>query len=260
MLTNTDLAGDVFSNYLQKGRDVVESCGGEWFERDGIVIKNTGIDVTGENGVYVTRRIDDPMSAIGEAVRYFTKRAVPYAVLVPSGIDPAAEQACLDLGMALVRAHPGMALHPVPDPIIGPPPWLDIRRVRTAADHDVQVQTDAAGFGGDLAITSRLFPASGLDRPGVAEFVGFVDGTPVATSVVRVTGRTAGIYGVTTIASHRGRGIGEAMTWAAVREGVAQGATIASLQASDDGERLYRRMGFRLVLPIQIYAPVSGAG
>ena len=135
-----------------------------------------------------------------------------------------------------------------------PPPALDIRVVRDAAEHDVQVQTDAAGFEGSLDHARKLFPPSLITRPYAAEFLGFVDGVPVATSVLVATGRTAGVYGVATIPEYRRRGYGEAMTWHAVREGIARGCEMANLQASDMGRPTYERMGFRVVAPFLIFA------
>jgi predicted acetyltransferase len=71
-----------------------------------------------------------------------------------------------------------------------------------------------------------------------------MDGEPACTSSMVPTPGVAGIYWVATLQAHRKRGLGEAITWAAVRAGVASGCPVASLQASAAGEPVYARMGF----------------
>jgi predicted acetyltransferase len=61
---------------------------------------------------------------------------------------------------------------------------------------------------------------------------------------VYLTHGVAGIAWVGTIPECRNRGFGEAVTWAAVREGLRRGACFANLQASPMGRPIYERMGF----------------
>jgi hypothetical protein len=78
--------------------------------------------------------------------------------------------------------------------------------------------------------------------PGWQHFVAYVDGRPVASSSAYVGERVLRVDNVATLASHRGRGIGAAITWAAT---LAQPALPAVLFASDDGRPVYERMGYR---------------
>ena len=71
-------------------------------------------------------------------------------------------------------------------------------------------------------------------------------------------GGAAGIYNVTTVEAARGRGIGAAMTVAAVRHGADLGLDLATLQASTMGRPVYERLGFEFVcdlLPYRLSAP-----
>lgn len=84
-------------------------------------------------------------------------------------------------------------------------------------------------------------------------FVGSVEGQPVATTSLLRAGDLAGIYHVVTLPPFRGRGIGAAMTLAAMREGRASGARTAVLQSSEMGESVYRSVGFESVCPLRLF-------
>jgi hypothetical protein len=80
--------------------------------------------------------------------------------------------------------------------------------------------------------------------PNVKLYLGLVGEEPACTSALCASGPVAGIYWVSTLPGLRGRGLGEAVTWSAVRGGMELGCRFASLQASDMGQPVYERMGF----------------
>ena len=71
-----------------------------------------------------------------------------------------------------------------------------------------------------------------------------LDGRPVATALAAVVGGGVAITNVTTLPDARGRGLGRAITLAAMRHGAEAGAAIAVLQSTEMGYRLYRGLGF----------------
>jgi hypothetical protein len=67
----------------------------------------------------------------------------------------------------------------------------------------------------------------------------------------------SGVYNVVTLERARGRGVGTALTWAAVAAGKAWGLDTIVLQSSPMAESMYRAMGFRLVAPYAVFSSTS---
>jgi hypothetical protein len=81
-------------------------------------------------------------------------------------------------------------------------------------------------------------------------WVGRVDGRPVTTATAVVAAGFVGIYAVATAAGARGRGYGEAVTWAAT---LCRPELPATLQASPMGRTVYERMGYRTVAEFTVW-------
>ena len=81
-------------------------------------------------------------------------------------------------------------------------------------------------------------------------WVGYVDGRAVTTATAFVDGDFVGVYAVATLAEARGRGYGEAVTWAAT---LCRRDLPATLQASEMGRPVYERMGYRTVATFTVW-------
>lgn len=84
-------------------------------------------------------------------------------------------------------------------------------------------------------------------------FVGYLDDKAVSTTSVLTVGELAGIYNVATLAEARGRGIGSAVTRAAMRYARDAGATQAALQSTELGYGVYRSLGFEQHCDLTLY-------
>ncbi len=83
-------------------------------------------------------------------------------------------------------------------------------------------------------------------RGGGRLYATYEDGKPVAALLLVPDGAWAGIYGVVTAASHRGRGIGGRLVRHAMAAAREAGCRMVTLQVAPGApaERLYRRLGF----------------
>jgi GNAT superfamily N-acetyltransferase len=132
---------------------------------------------------------------------------------------------------------------------------LAIVEVRTSKQLVAFREAAFEGFGLAVGVAHIFLNERLLALPQVRLYLGLVDGSAVAASMLVATGPVAGIYWVATIEPQRGKGYGEALTCAAAAGGRELGCTIASLQASKMGRRVYERMGFEHVLDYEHLLP-----
>jgi len=83
--------------------------------------------------------------------------------------------------------------------------------------------------------------------------LGVLNGMPVATATLFLGSDVAGIYNVGTLHRSRRRGIGTAMTLAAMRTAKAAGYRTAILQSSSDALPMYEKLGFETVCKYGVY-------
>lgn len=124
------------------------------------------------------------------------------------------------------------------------PPDLEIVRVSTAAEVAEFEEVSARGFGGEAASvpTGSMHPASILADARMTMLTGRVAGNAVAAAMSYRADAAVGVYGVTTIASARGRGYASALTRSLIDP-----AAPALLSPSPEAESLYRRLAFEPV-------------
>ena len=84
-------------------------------------------------------------------------------------------------------------------------------------------------------------------------YTAWLDGTPVATSLLHLGGGVAGIYAVATIPEARRKGIGSQATLYPLLHARQRGYKIGVLQASEMGFSVYKSLGFQECCRITSY-------
>jgi len=84
-------------------------------------------------------------------------------------------------------------------------------------------------------------------------YVGWMGSVPVATSLLFLHNRIAGIYQVATLPGYRGQGIGTAMTSVPLYEALREGYRIGVLESSQMAFSLYRHLGFQQYCTLSAY-------
>lgn len=121
---------------------------------------------------------------------------------------------------------------------------------RVAMEEYVGAYAGPLGFTGDLGIV--------VDRElgfasEVVRLAGLVDGRTVGTCTLSLANDVGGLYCIATDPEYRRRGIATALTREALRVIRDTGRRIATLQASSDGEPVYRGIGFETVARYRLY-------
>ncbi len=154
-----------------------------------------------------------------------------------------------DIGMAVDLSSLREDAH-VPEDFI-------VERVRDERSLAAWTRTLAEAFGEgpvEAQWVGEMYRRIGLgDDVPWRHYLGRLDGEPVATSTLFLGAGVAGIYFVSTAEVARRRGIGAAVTLAALHVAREMGCRVGVLGASEMGYPVYRRLGFREYCRIGLY-------
>ena len=170
----------------------------------------------------------------------------------------------LAAGLGLVGDSAGMALDLRGWQGVGPlPDGLSIAPVTDEAGLERWRLVQQRGLGLDDVSAEAWWTAhrrAGFDSAlPLINWVASLDGAPVGAAALFVGADVAGIYNVCTVPEARGRGIGAAVTAAALDEGASRGLDLAVLGASEMGYSVYGRLGFEEVSRLRSYARAPAA-
>jgi GNAT superfamily N-acetyltransferase len=211
----------------------------------------TGIPHSFLNGVLRTQLTPDNVDeVIEETLAHFkAKSATMFSWWAEPGTQPTnLGQYLVAHGLTYTDGGPGMAVDLLAlNEDVTAPSGLTIEHVGDAGTLEKWVHAATMGFG--LPDTSEsacfdLFLGLGFDLP-LRNYLGLLNGGPVATAQLFLAAGVAGIYWVATVSEARRRGVGAAMTLAPLCEARAMGYRIGILQASPMGLEVYRRLGFQ---------------
>lgn len=250
MRDERDLRSAANQSYIGSYRTLVQHCpDGAALDVDKIFAFTTGLPFALFNGCVVAEPA--PADQVHAAIDWVGARGVPHRVWIADSLVPDLGPVPLAHGFHVEdRLYPGMVLHPIP---VLPTPAAGVTVEVVAPgglERFLQVSIDG---GMPPAAAGELFSPSFAADPDVQLFIGSLDGLPVGTSVAIRTGDVSGVYAVGTLPAARRRGVGSAVTWAAVDAGRAWGCDTIVLQASEMGFPIYAAMGFRTVVDYTVF-------
>jgi predicted GNAT family acetyltransferase len=228
-------------------------------QTDDIAVLSSGLPFLLFNQVLVAGDEATP-DALAAGVGVMRDRGSPFVVNLRVGTDDAFAAVARELGLMPLSERPwmpGMAMHPVSGEPPVDTPGFEIRQASDGAGIEDHVRTAAVGFDMAEDVIRAIVVPSLLDRDNVAVYVGYSNGEPVASGLGFRSGSTIGVYNISTVESHRGRGYGAAMTRRVVADGVEAGCDVAILQSSEMGFPIYERLGFRTVVEYMGYVEPS---
>lgn len=227
---------------------------------DDLVMGSLGVAIAPLNSVSVARFAAAAADArIDEIVTWFDRLGMPFTWWVgPDSAPP-------DLGDRLVRhglvreeeTVPGMAVRLERLPDERPGAGIAVERVADEETFRETCRVVVEGFGApsELASAIEAFGALGFEAANPQQtFLARLDGRAAGTALGVRAGEVLGIFNVATVPDARGRGVGRAVTLAALRDGAAAGCTMAVLQSSAMGHSVYERLGFRDFASYELYS------
>ena len=232
---------------------------GVYVERRDVAIVSCGLPVEQLNWGFLKPPYDDLDTAAAVTRSHFAVGGLPFKLAFRGDHQEAMRPLEARGWERMLEATPGMTL-PIRAPIPALPAGLVVREVRTPAELVGFRECAFRGFGYPVQAARIFLNERMFGLPQLRLYAGLVDGSVVATAMLVATGAIAGIYWVTTLESHRGRGFGAAITGAAVAGGRDLGCATAFLQASSLGRPVYARMGFAHVLDYAYLHPAETAG
>jgi GNAT superfamily N-acetyltransferase len=249
-----ELIAAAHENFVGSYRKLVEHCpGSEVREAGSVFTFVSGLPLSLFNGCVVTGPAE--ADEVAAALEWLGAHDLPRRAWVPPELVSVLRDVFATHGFELEsEPYPGMVLNPVP---AAPAPADGVEVVRAdeaGLDEFFQVSIDG---GAPADLVRRLTPPSFAADPAVQLFVGRLDGRAVGTAIAIQSANASGIVAVSTLREARRRGVGAAVSWAAVSAGVERGHDTIVLQSSPMGYSVYAAMGFRTVVPYAAFSRAS---
>jgi ribosomal protein S18 acetylase RimI-like enzyme len=250
--TSESLRRSAIESNLREAFSVYSRACGEKVKRlPGVTCVRHPSKVEGFNMAFLTEPAGVGPRVLRGVQEFYREAGAEWCFVVPSRLAHLYGQTASRIRISARRPVPEMVLGTEGVSIPSPPTGLDVRPVRTLGGLRTWARTGSLGFGDRVNHLRFMVNRRSLEEDGFICHTGWSSGKPVATSASYTSSGVTVIMGVSTIPEARGRGFGEAMTWAAVRDGIERRSRTISLQASPVGFPVYHRMGFRHVFDFE---------
>ena len=231
-------------------------------ELPGIGLASLGVAFQMFNAAFLSAPVDSPADMemrLQTARRHFEALGIPWSFWICEDwltrkVRRKLSQICFDKGLRLAAEMPGMIAQQVEPPSLRHHSELVIRRVDSIHSLAHFRAIGSTCFHVPIIWFTEVFDDNLSAREDFVCWVGYHDGVPVATAASVTSAAAIGIYNVGTMPGHRGRGNGEAITRHAIAQALCSRPGVpVVLQSTEQGLKIYERMGFRAITRILVY-------
>lgn len=198
--------------------------------------------------------------ALRDHVAWLRARGLPALVFVAPDAGDSVTSLCRTIGLVATEPVPLMVCRLAtlpPRPVDG----ITIAPIRDAAALRSAVGLLAAAFGIAPEASAGAMRSELLHEPALTLDAARQDGAVVSVAATSRAGNLVYLDLMATAPAYRRRGIGTALLAHVLARHAATGATHAFLVATEDGRRLYERLGFRIRFEATVWeVPPSLAG
>ena len=183
-------------------------------------------------------------SAIRDAIERSIEAGYPFSVIAPGTLSESHHAVLAEYGLTAEEQIPVMTATKAIDA-----PWPDELELVDGDDaYETHITMVSDVFSMPRSWVETLVARSAYDGDDQYAVVGTIDGEPVTTGLAVRQGSGVGVFNIATTDDQRGKGYGAAATAAVTNHWFDRGASYATLQSSEMGRSVYRRIGFRYIL------------
>ncbi len=238
------------------------SANGETVRLPAVTLVNSWLDHAVFNSAVITAALggrDELEYTLDSAAEYYERQSLEWSCwlteeLLPERLRDFFADQMLARRMWVVAEHQGM----VADVLAPGPPaptGLIARPVTDPATRLDFAHLCVQVFGMPAIVAEQVYTEEDFWSGGFRAWVGYVDGRAVATAAAETSAGVVGLYSVATAGDQQRRGYGESITRTALRHAsAASGCHRTILQSTPAGLPLYRKMGYRELGRVVVYA------
>lgn len=223
-----------------------------WIRRSaGLIASAADIACPNCNTIYV-HHSDAAEEDLAETIRFLEMRGFPFQISVRAKLADRYAPVIEAAGLARLTDLPMMTLTPGE---FRPAPAAEGLQLRVLAPDSQPYHLDlvADGLGMSRDGLAYLMSPANLASPAWTTYVGEVDGRLAVTGSAIAGAAGAGLISIVTDPQFGRRGFAAALTSAAIADAFAQGRPRVFLHSSDQGFRVYERLGFRTVEHLAVF-------
>ncbi|WP_425447411.1 GNAT family N-acetyltransferase [Dethiothermospora halolimnae] len=228
---------------------------GKLYETESYMIYTIGVDNKDGhiNGVLCFDQCGEDV--IRKADEFFKPINRDYVFWIRDHGDNKLERILKDKGYKAKR-EPGSAGMIIKEKInaVSIPKGFEIKRVTNSKEVKDFALVTKKSFEKPDIVTEAMFSSDDiLISPNTRAFVIYEDNRPVSAVTMTLSQEVAGIYWVGTIEEARGKGLGSYITQVSTNKAFDLGTKAVVLQASEAGERVYKKLGYETITRYRWY-------